>query len=158
MRKRIAVAKCPNTNWEQVKLVWGRRCHRAIILVYVIVACLLVKWFADVMFYTHVSEDTWHLYRFFWCYSVTLLAGAIGLWMRCDGYGSTVLYLLYYPSLLAAIASLVFVFAQASTTMSGYLFYYFTAALCFILGATVEYFLNTASAVLSSLLKLGSRA
>jgi len=142
-----------NKHTRQLKTVW----HRLLIILYVATAILSFNWFGDSMFYFDVAKDTWHLYRFFWCYSVALLAGAIGLWVRCDGYGTTILYVFFYPALLAAVAALVFVVAQASTTLNGYLFYYFTGGLCFILGITIEYLLNTVSDVFSALLKFSNK-
>jgi hypothetical protein len=143
-----------NVDWSRVMCCL----HRMLILLYVVVALLLLKWFGDFMFYPDASTSTWHFYRFIWCFAIALLAGAMGLWVRFSEYGSIVLYVFYYPSVLAAIASLVFVTAQASTSMSGYLFYYFTGSLCFILGATVDYFLNTISRALSALLNLANKA
>jgi len=137
---------------QAIRLV-TRLCNGLLIGLYACVAGGLLYLFHDQMFYL-VPEDSWNFYRFLWCCSVSLTGGAIGLWVRYDGFASCFHYIIYYPALLAAIASLVFVVGHLSTATSGYLFYYFSGALCLILGVTVEYFLSTVNDIRSALLKV----
>lgn len=106
---------------------------------YYLLSILLVTHFKTKIFYFQVLKDSWNFYRFIWCFASSSFGFAnIALISRKNDNSPLPQYLTYYPLQLLASSALIFSFLHFSEKTSGFLFYYLSFPLCFILGYLVD--------------------
>lgn len=107
------------------------------------VPIVLISLFPDAIFYLSEKSDTYNSYRFLWCVCCSMWGfSVIAFHWRHVTVSIFPDYLLYYPFLLLTISALVFSSMHLFDKTSGYLFYYFSFALCFILSFLVDEFFD----------------
>ena len=73
--------------------------------------------------------------------------------LRFDQRSPLPSYLVYYPVLLAVISAIIFSILHIFESTSGFVFYYFSFSLCFILSYLVDQFWNIITRIVSSAAK-----
>ena len=124
---------------------------------YPVIAAVLV-WvrFPD-MFYLELQEGyQWD--RFLWCLS----ASSIGFFSIASRYWYHTKspfpeYVSYYPVVLIAISALVFSIAHLYEGLDGFVFYYFSFALCFILALLIDSFGGFVLSIFASIFGKGAK-
>jgi len=96
--------------------------------------------------------------RFLWCLS----ASSIGFFSIASRYWYNVKspfpeYVSYYPVVLIAISALVFSIAHLYEGLGGFVFYYFSFALCFILALLVDSFPGFLLSIFASIFGTGAK-
>jgi len=108
---------------------------------YYLLPILLLIHFRTKIFYLQALKDSWNFYRFIWCFASSSFGFAnIALISRKSDNSPLPQYLTYYPLQLLASSALIFSFLHLSEKTSGFLFYYLSFPLCFILGYLVDKF------------------
>jgi hypothetical protein len=124
--------------WRRQRLCVSIFCFGAPILV------ILIFWYYDSLdkiFFLTEKKDCESLYRLLWCGFGSMWGfSAIAFYWRNVRESPFPLYLTYYPFLLLVISLLVFSIMHLFEKTSGYLFYYFSFALCSLLGFQVDQF------------------
>ena len=95
----------------------------------------------DNMFYLKANIDTYNPDRFGWC----LASSCFGFSFLASQFirnekSPLPLYITHYPFKLIVISALVFSACHLFEASSGFVFYYLSFALCFILSYLVDYF------------------
>lgn len=116
---------------------------------YFVVGFVIVGLLYKEIFYLEPRE-TYNFFRFLWCIACSLLGFSV---LACrlaftppmpppiGPYISTIpSYITYYPFMLIVVSSLSFSVFNAIDVTSGYIFYYASFALCFILGYFIDGF------------------
>jgi hypothetical protein len=109
--------------------------------IFFLVPIILVCLYADAIFYLTEKSDNYNGYRFLWCVSCSMWGfSVIAFHWRYVTVSIFPEYFLYYPFMLLCISTLVFALLHIVEATSGYLFYYSSFALCFILSLLVDQF------------------
>ncbi len=119
------------------KVYW---CRVAFSFGYLTIAVVLVCYRWNEMFYfKHL--DSYQFDRYLWCISMSFLGFFFVAVQHWDNPNSPVLkYTLYYPVLLFVISALVFSIVHMFEASRGFVFYYLSFSMCFILGFLVDQF------------------
>jgi hypothetical protein len=110
---------------------------------YLVVAFLIILIYNKQIFYLDSNKSTYDFFRFLWCIVSSFLGFfAVACKIAFDGKSSSpnLRYATYYPLLLIAISCISFSALSIFRTTSGYIFYYASFAVCFILAFRVDYF------------------
>ena len=104
-------------------------------ILYFILGFLIIYIFRDNIFYLLAEKDSYNIYRFYWCLSSSAIGFAFIILQTIHNPKSPLpSYLNYYPFILVLISTLVFSVLHIFESTSGFVFYYFSFSLCFLLG------------------------
>ncbi len=131
------------------------KCQRrfvSVICFAVPIPVILIFWYCgmlDKIFFLTEKKDYESLYRLLWCGFGSMWGfSAIAFYWRDVREAPFPRYLTDYPFRLIVISLLVFSIMHLFEKTSGYLFYYFSFALCSLLGFQVDQFWKIFDAIL----------
>ena len=103
-------------------------------LIYLSLSFLFILIKIKTMFYIEIKPNSFNIDRFYWCVSCSLFGfGILALHLRDHQKNPCPSYIIYYPFLLLMMASLVFSVLHIFNQTSGFVFYYLSFSVCFIL-------------------------
>lgn len=112
-------------------------------VVYFLIPILFTSIFSEKIFFADEEKGIGSIFRLSWCISSSMIGFSILVFeTRYNPKSVFPSYLTYYPALLLVISTLVFSFLHLFEKTTGYIFYYFSFPLCFILSFLVDSFWN----------------
>ena len=120
-----------NINWTRVIFS----------VVYFLLGFLTIYILRDNIFYLLAKKDSYNIYRFYWCLSSSAIGFAV-IVLRTIYHPKSPFptYITYYPFILVLISTLVFSVLHLFESTSGFVFYYFSFSLCFMLSYLIDKF------------------
>ena len=117
-------------NWRRVSFAVG----------YFLLAIILAIIFWDDMIYPKPIENSYNLFRFLWCIACSFIGFAV-LAYRLRHLEKTPWpsYLTYYLPVMIAVSAFVFAAFHAYVKTSGYVFYYASGSVCFLMANLIDY-------------------
>lgn len=129
-----------NNQLEDEKTNWSRVLMS---IIYLIVAGIIFWSFHDEIFYPIPRDGFDNFFRFIWCVVCAFFAFSILAFNLIKKQRTPFPeYLTYYPFMLIVVSALVFSVLHLFEKTSGYIFYYFSFSLVFILSYLIDYFWN----------------
>lgn len=121
---------------------------------YLLLGIAIIYFFHEKIFYTVVQNDSYNFYRFIWCLSSSAIGFSFLVFqLRFDLRSPLPSYLVYYPVLLIVISAIIFSILHIFKNTSGFVFYYFSFSLCFILSYLVDQFWDIITTIVSRFAK-----
>ena len=115
----------------------------AFAIMYGVIGLGMILFLRGELFYLQAPDDFSNFCRFLWCIACSCIGFAVlAFHVRQKSKSPFPSYLTWYPLFLIAISSLVFAGCHLSEKSSGYLFYFISGPLCFILAYLVDSFLH----------------
>ena len=110
-------------------------------LIYLIIPIIIVIIRIKTIFYINYNANSYNFDRFLWCLSSSLFGfSIIAFHLRYHEKNPFPSYITYYPFILLMMASLIFSILHIFNQTSGFVFYYISFSLCFILSFFVDNF------------------
>jgi len=132
-------------------------CERVILtFVYSVIAIagFVCFWYYEMFSLVEPQGRSYQFDRYLWCLSSSLFGFSfIAFHHRRRQKSPFPEYIFYYPGLLLVISALVFSILHLSEVLSGFVFYYLSFTLCFILSFLVDSFWKLVPAILSNWVK-----
>ena len=120
-------------------------------LFYFIIACLIVIIWKDKIFYMKIIDDSYNWYRFLWCLCSSFLGfSVLSFHVRNHKNSPFPSFITYYPFLLFVISALVFSVCHLFDKSSGFIYYYLSFPICFILGYLVDSFWGIITSIIKN--------
>jgi hypothetical protein len=119
-------------------------------VVYFAIAVGIVFFRRDEIFYLVPRPASYQFDRFLWCLFASFFGfSVLAFHLRRVPESPFPAYVTYYPAILVAQSALVFSITHCFTASSGFVFYYLSFAVCYILAVTIDNFWNLISSVVS---------
>ena len=118
-------------------------------IAYLIISILIVLIRINHIFYLSPFNEGYNFDRFLWCISSSFFGFAVlAFFLRKHPKTPFPVYYSYYPFILVGISSLIFSILHLFDKTSGFVFYYFSFAACFVFSFMVDQFWNIISTVI----------